>query len=308
MDDLAPVCITVYTRLEHIKLTVAALAKNNLAKESTVIFLSDAPRDGDEQAVRNMRSFLSSVQSSGCFKEVRVVKRTTNNRMFNGRDGMREALDEFGKFIYLEEDVVVNQGFLKYMNDALNFYQQDENVISISGYRPPFSIPGDLPNDNFFLKRFNGWGFATWAHKFDPFGFEISEKYAWKVLRSYRLRRQFKSRGPDMVGMLKSELSGKIDALDVKIMFSNFVYGTYCSYPKVSFVQNIGFDGTGIHCGKTDKFLNNTLNQEIKDFNFSTLVEEDSRILRENYKFRSVSIGERFISRLSRIYESLVKS
>lgn len=39
--------------------------------------------------------------------------------------------------IVLEDDLVVSPYFLKYMNEALDFYEKEEQVISIHGYIYP---------------------------------------------------------------------------------------------------------------------------------------------------------------------------
>jgi hypothetical protein len=54
--------------------------------------------------------------------------------------------------------------------------------------------------------------------------------------------------------MLKAEAYGEIDAGDVKAMYAQFLSDQYTVYPTQSMVQNIGHDGTGTHCIKTDRF------------------------------------------------------
>ena len=284
VNSLAPIGISTYIRIDHLRQTVNALLKNELADQSVVYFFSDAPQEGHERQVAQVREYIRTVKG---FSEVVLIERKSNSRVFNNREGMRSVLQKHGRIIFLEEDIVTAPGFLRYMNESLEFYQHNPKVLSVIGYCPPISIPHDLRSDNFFLKRFSAWGFGTWSHKFDPFGFQISETEVSKVFGSIRLRARFKSRGVDMLDMLKREVRGDIDALDVKVMFSNFLNDTYCSYPTESFVQNIGFDGTGVHCGVTNKFVHEGLCEKIKGFSFSEFVEEDERILKENYKFRA---------------------
>ena len=52
-----------------------------------------------------------------------------------------------------------------------------------------------------------------------------------------------------------------------------YLRGGLSLHPKESFVKNIGFDGTGAHCGKSNVF-----NVELKndfDIKFTTKIEED---------------------------------
>ena len=290
MASLAPVVVSTYTRLGHLMRTVEALLANDLASKTSVTFLSDGPRKGDEAAVDKVRDYLSQVSGFG---ELIVIQRDTNDRVANNRGGMASLLAERGKMIFLEEDIVTAPGFIRYMNEALEFYENKPEVISISGYCPPIDIPSHLTCDNFFMKRFSAWGFATWASKFDPFGFEVDKAEARTLLASKKRLQDFCSRGPDLEGMLKSEVSGEIDALDVKVMFSNFKNNTYCSYPVCSFVQNAGFDGSGMHCGKSNRFDHLSLNTKRSGFEFEQEVFEDPAVLRANFRFRTTSIKQK---------------
>ena len=63
-----------------------------------------------------------------------------------------------------------------------------------------------------------------------------------------------KGGGEDLLVMLRNVAYGSLEALDVRFMYTQFMKGQYTIYPTQSLVLNIGFDGTGIHCGKTDRF------------------------------------------------------
>jgi len=55
--------------------------------------------------------------------------------------------------------------FLRYMNDALNYYENTPRVISIHGYTYPV---GGLP-ETFFMKGADCWGWATWKGRWKLF-------------------------------------------------------------------------------------------------------------------------------------------
>lgn len=42
-ENLAPIVLFVYNRLDHLKQTIGALKKNELAEESQLFIFSDAP-------------------------------------------------------------------------------------------------------------------------------------------------------------------------------------------------------------------------------------------------------------------------
>ena len=50
---------------------------------------------------------------------------------------MSKIVNNFGKVIVLEDDLVTSPYFLNYMNDGLNIYENDNQVACIHGYIYP---------------------------------------------------------------------------------------------------------------------------------------------------------------------------
>lgn len=282
MPELAPVGVSTYIRLGHLKQTISALKKNTLAKQSRLFVFSDAPKAGDEDKVRKVREYLHTIDG---FKTVTIIERRENSRVKNNRGGMKQLLDEAGKCIFLEEDVVTAPGFLEFMNQALDFYRNDHSILSIAGYGLPLSIQ-DYKNDAYALSRFNAWGFGIWQREFQLVEYISKKEYADFLCNKEAVGRFIRGGGEDMLNMLELEVSGKIDAFDVKAMFCQFKKEMLTVYPKKSLVQNIGHDGTGIHCGKTYKFKHNKLWDKLTGFIFLENPQIDERVRKANYAFR----------------------
>ncbi|MFZ5524815.1 MAG: sugar transferase [Pseudomonadota bacterium] len=280
--NLAPIGISTYVRLQHLQRTIAALQQNALADQSKLFIFSDAPRYGDEERVAAVRSYLQKIEG---FKEVHIIKRRRNNRTANNRGGMRLLLNRFEKVIFLEEDVVTAPGFLTFMNHALDKYEKNDRVFSVVGFCPPIGIPEDYPYDAFFLRRCHGSGLGIWKNRYDSIRYITSDEYEQFAANKKLVKEFMKGGGEDMMVMLKAEAYGKIDAGDVKAMYAQFLKEQYTVYPSQSLVQNIGYDGTGIHCGKTNRF-----NVSLSDKTTFRLPEEvfvDQRIVKANQKFRA---------------------
>jgi len=105
--------------------------------------------------------------------------------------------------------------------------------------------------------------------------------------------------------MIKKEISGKLTAGDVRCMFYQLSESKYTIYPKESLVQNIGHDGTGVHCGFSNKFYHDQLWDKKDNFVFLKGIKPDAEIVRENYKFRSPSIMRRVVLKLKRKFGGL---
>lgn len=296
MNNLAPIGVSTYQRVNHLRETIEALKKNTLAKKSELFVFSDAPKKGDEEKVEAVRRYLRTVDG---FKAVHVIERKENNRVVNNRGGMKMLLDEYGKTIFLEEDVVTSPGFLCFMNQALDKYERNNLVFSITGYCPPISIPDNYEHDVFFLKRFNAWGFGIWRDRFELVKYLSEDEYE-RFAANNALATLFEDGGgEDMTRMLEEDAYGNIDAFDVKAMYAQFLSNQYTVYPTRSMSNNIGMDGTGVHCGTTTRFQ-----VVLSEKNIFSLPDElivDHRIIKANGDFRAGSYTRRLLRKLRRV-------
>jgi Glycosyl transferase family 2 len=289
-----PLLISTYARIDHLHRTINALLKNDLARETAVFVYSDAPRAGDEEKIEAVRRYLAMVRGFSAFH---VVAREHNmGANANQVAAIDELLNRFGSLIVMEDDIIVAPGFLQYMNTALEKYKFDRKVFSVSAYCPPISIPEDYQFDVFFLRRFNGWGVGWWKDRFDSIHHITREEFD-KFAANRLLSRSFtKAGGLDMLTMLRRVAYGEIDAGDVRCMYTQFLNDQYTLYPTKSLVLNIGSDGTGVHCGETDKF-DVTLSDKTT-FRFPDEVIVDPRIVEANLAFRDGSFFERLCMRV----------
>jgi hypothetical protein len=66
--------------------------------------------------------------------------------------------------------------------------------------------------------------------------------------------RRFNRGGEDMFQILKLQMAEKISSWGIRWDYAHFKNEAYCFRPTYSIVSNTGNDGSGIHCGATDKF------------------------------------------------------
>ena len=231
-----------------------------------------------------VREYIGSISG---FKKVHIVERKTNNRIANNRGGMRQLLEQYGRLIFLEEDVVTSRYFLSYMNHCLSIYEGNKEVLSVSGYSPNISIHSSYPNRNYFIPRFNAWGFATWADRFDPFMSSFTVNELFKLWRSKRKFVNYNV-GKDFWPMALQEAQSNIDALDVKFMFLQANTEQLTCYPVQSYALNIGHDGSGMHCNETGRF-SVEIAEEFSAENFCIEPIQNSSVTQEFVKFRATS-------------------
>lgn len=263
MKELAPIAVSTYSRVNHLRRTIEALQKNTFAEESELYVFSDAPKVGDEDKVAAVRKYLGGVQG---FKSVTIFEREKNDRVKNNRGGMRDVLDIHGRIIFIEEDVVSAPGFLQFMNEALCKYENEKRVFSITGWCPRFRNAFPLSTGStFFVPRFGGWGFGIWRDRFEKIK-EISEDDL-KRLEGDRvaLDRIARQMGNDVLPMIRNEAAGLTNALDLRCCFHQAMTGELTLYPYPSLTRNIGLDGTGEHCGVMLEDVNGPLANTVGD-------------------------------------------
>lgn len=247
--NFAPIALFVYNRVQHTRLTVEALAQNEYATKSDLFIYSDGPRsEADKEPVRKVREFVRRITG---FKSVNVVEREQNLGLARSIiNGVSDIVKRYGKIIVLEDDMITSPYFLKYMNEALDLYRDEERVISIHGYVYP---AGRLP-ETFFLKGADCWGWATWARGWALFEPDGSKLYA--ELKHQRLEDYFDFHGTyPYARMLRDQIAGKNDSWAIRWYASALVHDKLTLYPGRSLVFNIGTDDSGTHCATTSNFV-----------------------------------------------------
>ncbi len=252
--QLAPIVIFVYARPKHTKDTIEALANNELAKESNVwIFSDNYKNDKSKENVEKVRQYINSIKEKKWFNSVTVVEAPKNQGLANSViNGVTEVINKYGKVIVVEDDLVTSKYFIKYMNEALDFYENDEKIWSISGYNPPIEIPKNYEYDVYLGYRGNSWGWATWRDRWDTVDWEVKDykKFKHNIFK----RRRFNKGGPDRAQILDSQMRGKCDSWAVRFGYAQSKQKKYSIYPVESLVSNKGLDGTGTHRGNTTNF------------------------------------------------------
>lgn len=293
INNLAPISVSVYTRHEHFRQCIESLAANSLAKHSKLYIFSDAPKSGDEDGVRLVREYAEKITG---FREVILRFQTSNGYLRNMREARERPITDHGKIIRLEDDIVVAPGFLNFINSALEFYKDDPSILNVTGYCPPIKIPKTHHEDFFVLPRPSAWGIGYDSRMLKVISQPIDvEKY-----RQYKDKDVLKQTGLDVPNMVEKEVAGHIHAGDVRAMFYQLTNNQYTIYPRESLVQNIGHDGSGIHCGVSIKFQHEKLWGKLDGFLFSTEYDLDSDIMQANYKFRSPSLLSRIAAKAKR--------
>lgn len=269
--NLAPIVLFVYKRPDHTKKVLDALADNAEAIHSDLYICIDGPKDNktDIDLVNQVQNICKSEKR---FNRVILKINKKNKGLANSIiDGVTEVINLHGKVIVLEDDIVVSKGFLDFMNTGLLKYKDEERIMHISGYMYPYK--GQLP-ETFFFNVPLCWGWATWKRAWDKL--EVNPIKHWQYLDNNKLWDNFnKFGGTYLQDQLAQNITGKLYTWFVKWHATVFSFNGFVLYPNKSFVQNIGFDGTGVNNGESSLFFHANLQTKtaINDIEFIECVD-----------------------------------
>ena len=293
----APVLLFVYNRPLHTRQTIEALKKNTLASESVLYIYSDAPRsDADVENVKKVREVIRATNG---FKQVNIIEREHNWGLArNIIDGVTSMVNQHGRVIVLEDDLLTAPYFLQYMNDALETYRDEPRVGHI--YACDYTQNEALP-DTYLIKWTGSWGWATWDRAwkyFNPDG-----QYLLDELKRRKLTHTFDFNGTyRYTRMLQQQVEGKNNSWAIRWNASLFLNDILSLNVGKSLVRNIGFDGSGTHCGN-DRLYDSVLHMQPLPVVKISPIEESAigRQAFEQYYRRTNSFMAKAIRRIRKI-------
>jgi hypothetical protein len=249
LAPLAPVVMIAFNRADHFKETLDALCQNPEAIHTPVYVCIDGSRsqaDKDQQALIHAHAEACATH----FASLEICQAETNLGLAKNITGsVTRIVNQHGKIIVLEDDIVVSRGFLKFMNDALRHYQDKPEVWHIAAHTEVNQE--DRPNDVFLWRLMNCWGWATWKDRWQHFEKDPKD-----------LRRQFSKADVKAFDFGSASVFwSQVVANDEGLIntWAIFWYATIfknaglCVNPWFSYAMNIGFDGSGEHCSEDEE-------------------------------------------------------
>lgn len=298
--SLAPVVLFAYNRPEHTRRVLEALARNDLAAQSPLyIFCDGAKRDSDAAAVEAVRGVVREVTG---FARLEVIESPTNKGLARSViSGVTEVVNAYGQVIVVEDDLLTAPSFLRFMNDCLRVYQDRPDVFSISGHCYPqslFRLPKHWRQDVFLSYRNSTTGWATWADRWEKVDWAVSDYQEY--LLSVERQNIFDRGGQDLTAMLALQMQGKIDSWGIRFTYAHSVQQAYALFPVRSFIDNIGYDGTGVHSNRDTRYRND-LGRALTDWHLPHDIQPDPLVLAAYRRVYDPSAWIRFKRLIKRI-------
>lgn len=260
--------LLLFNRPEHTQMVLASLKKNN--SKDLIIFIDGPKSKNDELYQEKIFKIISK------YKPI-IEKIIINDHNVGLAKNITNSLDYIFSHtnadgvIVLEDDCVVNKDGIKFFNESLKYFKTDKKIRSICGYNVSINkfINVDSP---FLLKRFATWGWATWKSEWSEY-----KKFKTRIMSSQLENSLF----PKDIQMLLKRLNDKKFKKNIWSLYwimTHYLTQTYCVYPPISIIENIGHDGSGTNCSVSSIFESNKDYKydkkfDLKDIYYDEIIE-----------------------------------
>ncbi|TLE01946.1 hypothetical protein [Helicobacter japonicus] len=261
LKTYAPIILFTYNRPKHTIQTIQALSANPLALKSDLYIYQDAPKpnaskdilQSHTQTKNYIQDFITNNTQKPLFKSITFIEREYNLGLADSIiDGVSFVINKHEKAIILEDDIIVSPVFLDYMNAALQRYENEPKVWSIAAWSYPIDTSG--LGDCYFWRLPHCWGWATWASRWQYYKRDIT----WAL-------ENFSQSDIDYINIdgvahyydhLLANAQGKIKTWAIFNYLIGYKHNALNLCPSTSYIKQIGFDGSGVHCGQEGEVFN----------------------------------------------------
>lgn len=255
------VAIFAYNRSRHLKKVLDGL-KENEEIEQVYVFLDGVKCEADREEWCNTRKVIDEID----WCETKVFEAKVNKGLADSIvNGIDIVLTENDAVVVLEDDCVPQPAFMSFMKQCFEKYRYNQEVYSISGYSWPIDIEQG-ESDIYFCGRPCPWGWGTWKDRW------IQYKRDYNIVFDIKNDKEASERmaiwGDDLERMLITNIQGITNSWYVFWSLLLIAKNGYAVNPYKSLIQNEGFDGSGVHCGQTDRFNVLTVDGRIRNQRF----------------------------------------
>jgi FkbM family methyltransferase len=250
--NIAPVALFAYNRPRKLLKALEHINLNHLAELTDLyVFIDGNKGEEDRLKVGECERIAQSFDWIGNSKT--IVRRQENYGLAdNIVQGVTEVVQRYSRVIVLEDDLETSVGFLKYMNDALDFYMDEKTVMHIAGYMFPIDLKSRY--DTLFYQVTSCWGWATWDDRWQYYNSDA--KYLLNEINKRELQSWFDLDNSGVfLSQLEANVNGTLKTWAIKWQASVNLQSGMSLHPKQSLVRNVGFDATGENCGKNEKYM-----------------------------------------------------
>ncbi|MBK8442850.1 MAG: glycosyltransferase [Sphingobacteriales bacterium] len=303
-----PIVLLVFNRPQHTLRCLRTLQSALDADCSELYIFSDgAPPDSSPQMLAQIAEVRRIIAAEQWCGKVHITERAENLRLDPSMiAAVSEVLQHHEACIYMEDDVLAGRYFLRYMNEALHRYAHEMQVGIVTAYNYP--VHTLAANERaLFLRCAVSQAWALWRRSWKNIETVPTD---WERLRqSKALQKAYSLNGSTLFAhyALSAVAAGKDVPFDMVLWWNFFKSGQLMLFPDKSLIANIGFDGSGIHCGSENPFDDPIWNSNYAITRFPDVVQHHTKEqhLLEAYLKKTYfpPYYRRFLRRIKRLFK-----
>lgn len=280
--EYAPVVVFVYDRIEHFSKCIEAIKANKEAKETILYVVSDAAGCLEhEETVNRVREYSRGITG---FKEVRFIFREENFGAFLSlQKGKDYVVKKHGRLIYMEDDIIVSDRFLEYMNMGLEVYKERKDIFSICGCCRDF-IRTAYDKDVLLLPMMKPWGMATWKDRWEAAEEYIFNPVSREDMNNRDLVGKIRKHNKSFLSYLREDMDGRVKLFDARINLYLLKNNMYSVFPRHTLARTIGDDGSGLHMDTRRKYSKVMLWDKKGSFEMDSNLKVHDEIIEQSNK------------------------
>lgn len=290
---LAPLAIFVYKREDTTQRMLEAINRNTLADKTEVFIFSDGPKtEADADKVDKVRKLIWSFKEQCNFRKVTIIEQKQNLGLANSIiSGVSKLISEYGKVIVVEDDLITATNFLSFMNDCLDYYENNNKIWSIGGTTYELPHLKNYNHDIYVSYRGESCGWATWENRWDKVAWDVPDYKTF--MKDRKAKKKFKRAGQDAVSSLTRQMKGETDSWAIRWCYYESKNDMLTILPKKSFVANIGWGEESTHCNAIDIF-HTCISSENFQYNLEN-VDIDNALIKDFLKYFSKPMFRRIM-------------
>ena len=280
-SSYAPIILFAYRRLDTLKKVIASLKNNNLSKKTEIYIFSDGYKSiEDKRDVLNVRNYLKKIKN---FKKTNLCFRKKNFGLAKNIElGVSKILLIKKKGIIIEDDIIVSENFLSFMNQNLNKFRYTKSIWHINGWNYDLKSIKSYNKDIFYWRGMHCWGWATWNDRWKNF-----KKNPDRLLKSFKEEDIEKFNYDNNYNFWQQIIRNyelKINTWAIFWYATIFQNKGLCASPKESLTFNIGYDEYASHTlkkySKNHTFHKSKFHSK-KIFTFQKKLKENEKIYKQ---------------------------
>lgn len=245
-----PIAIFAFKRPVHLK-RVLDVVKSVLPKKLYIYI--DRPKESASIEVFKSWEDVKKIISEIDWADELYVDCAEKNLGCKERisSGIKDILTREESAIFLEDDCLPDSSFFSFCDFNLNAFQNNQDVFVITGFNPLNEMT--VHSDIIFSDYPHIWGWATWRRFLDVYDVAMSDWESSKDKIS-KHKRLSKEEQKFWKYFFNKVAKGRVDTWDAQVTYASLIHKKINIYPKLSLIQNIGFDDAGTHVKSENSF------------------------------------------------------